>query len=1142
MLQNTQSLLLVMASMSAVSSPTASAVDVVAEISGVSPDIGRPQFQAALATKNITIQNFTIQNAEVIVSTCPPGAWCSGENITACPAGKYNPNEGASSEATGCLPCPAGNYCPSPMTSAPTACPTGAFCPSPGATAPRPCPIGFFAGLVGSLNCTPSPRGSYVPVASSSAAITCTAGTYAASTGSSSCTPAAAGSYSISIGTLPCPKGSFSTAAGAVVCTAASIGTYVSVIGSTAQTQCPVGSFSTAPGSTACTPAPPGAFVAIAGATAATQCQAGTFSNVAGSSSCTPCPMGYFCPSNRSVAATSCPVGRFCPTTNLVSPTTCPTGMYCPLPGASAAMTCPSGYIATSAGLSVCSACPGGHKCSSSIATGCGAGTYAPLASAECLVCPQDFYCPSTLMSAPMQCQINTTSMPGARSSCNISSTYVSVAVTAGTAGSVCPIGAYCDPYGARSFPCPAGTFQPTSPPRSALSFAASCVPASPGYFVHLAGSSAQIPCPAGYMCPVARMVDPIPCPRWMVSASQSTSCNQCPAGASCIDNVVTNCVPGFFSVGGSICAACPKGSFGAGGVQQVCAPGTFSTEGMSSCVQCPNGTYCPGGGASPLFCIGTGNFSASVGASACTGIPPPGSFAAVTQASLCPAGTYTPSSGYSICLPCPINTRCPSVGTIVPLQCPFFSAAVGAVVCAAAPPAVAEYFYNATNFTASLCPAGSICPINANRNRPCPNGTYQPDVGSPLTQCLQPPANGTYVPFSGSTIFLSAPPGYYSTFGEVPTMCQPGTFSSMAGATACTVCPPGTQCPHSGMIAPMPCYPGTFTTPGITTSCQACGRGFYCPDGIARVACAIATYAADEPFRTIECDTCPAGYYCPTIVLQLPCPAGYYCPMSSSVPTACPVGTFRTITGGSSLERDCSPCMMGHYCPSTTNASAPIPCPSGTYLPFANGSSLANCMPSPRGFVATTPYAAFECAPGTYQPANGSTACLPCPYGSYDAGTLGRITTCPVCPPGGYCTSPTLQSLCPGNTMSPSAATSQLGCRCNAGYACTYTKRITAMVTINGSTADFNADVGGIKTSFIKAIADAAGVLPAQVAIGSVTQRPGGGRRSIVDGAEVQVKVLGTHRLGSIKHSIAVATVWQPQHSVHVRRVLFSN
>jgi hypothetical protein len=34
----------------------------------------------------------------------------------------------------------------------------------------------------------------------------------------------------------------------------------------------------------------------------------------------------------------------------------------------------------------------------------------------------------------------------------------------------------------------------------------------------------------------------------------------------------------------------------------------------------------------------------------------------------------------------------------------------------------------------------------------------------------------------------------------------------------------------------------------------------------------------------------------------------------------------------------------------------------------------------------------------------------------------------------------------------------------------------------------------------------------------------------------------LGSNRLGTIKHSIAVSAVWQPQHAVHVRRVLFSD
>ena len=75
-----------MASMSAVSSP-ANAVDVIAEISGVSPDTGIAQIQSALKAQNITIVNYTIENEAVVVSSCPPGAWCSGENITSCPKG-----------------------------------------------------------------------------------------------------------------------------------------------------------------------------------------------------------------------------------------------------------------------------------------------------------------------------------------------------------------------------------------------------------------------------------------------------------------------------------------------------------------------------------------------------------------------------------------------------------------------------------------------------------------------------------------------------------------------------------------------------------------------------------------------------------------------------------------------------------------------------------------------------------------------------------------------------------------------------------------------------------------------------------------------------------------------------------------------
>jgi hypothetical protein len=219
----------------------------------VPADVGIAQIQDALALKNITVQNFTIENAAVSVSVCPPGAWCSCENITACHIGKYNPTPGATLE-TNCVPYPNGSYCPTPMLSAPVSCERGAFCPNSGASAPQQCPKGFFSSFTSSFNCTESPRGSYVAVPSSSAAKPCGSGTYAASTASFDCTEGSPGSYTLGSGTLPCSKDTFSAKAGVVICTSASIGTYVAVVGSLSKAQCllgtcPLGTFSYSVGS-----------------------------------------------------------------------------------------------------------------------------------------------------------------------------------------------------------------------------------------------------------------------------------------------------------------------------------------------------------------------------------------------------------------------------------------------------------------------------------------------------------------------------------------------------------------------------------------------------------------------------------------------------------------------------------------------------------------------------------------------------------------------------------------------------------------------------------------------------------------------------------------------------------------------------
>jgi hypothetical protein len=119
------------------------------------------------------------------------------------------------------------------------------------------------------------------------------------------------------------------------------------------------------------------------------------------------------------------------------------------------------------------------------------------------------------------------------------------------------------------------------------------------------------------------------------------------------------------------------------------------------------------------------GHFSPTAGSSACSGIAAAGHYSANAMAQTpCPAGTYTPAAGFSVCIPCPINTKCPTFGTVTPVPCPTFSASVGAATCDAQQAADDYYYYyNAT--AAAQCPAGSICPPTANHSQLCPNGNF---------------------------------------------------------------------------------------------------------------------------------------------------------------------------------------------------------------------------------------------------------------------------------------------------------------------------------------------------------------------------------------------------------------------------------
>lgn len=215
------------------------------------------------------------------------------------------------------------------------------------------------------------------------------------------------------------------------------------------------------------------------------------------------------------------------------------------------------------------------------------------------------------------------------------------------------------------------------------------------------------------------------------------------------------------------------------------------------------------------------------------------------------------------------------------------------------------------------------------------------------------------------------------------------------------------------------------------------------------------------------------------------------------------------------------------------------------------------------------------NCSAGTYSLA-GDTACTNCGYGSYSAAISSACTVCPVgtkcssttspapvscglgnyqgstgqsfcstCPQDKYCSSATtsVPSSCPTYTTSAAGSYTLLQCRCVQGYVCTYTKRITAVVTLNTTLSRFNSDFGGVRTSFINAVANAAGVSSSQVTISGVVPKTGNRRRLL--GAEeafidVHTAINGAEKLHRLdfhlaRHSATLhqAHSWQESHSL---------
>ncbi len=324
---------------------------------------------------------------------------------------------------------------------------------------------------------------------------------------------------------------------------------------------------------------------------------------------------------------------------------------------------------------------------------------------------------------------------------------------------------------------CPVGTF--TSAPGSTTP-----TPAEPGHYVSRPGASSQTICPIGTFATGSGNVAPTPAqPGYYVPMPGATA--------------QTPCAPGFFTAvpGMSVPTPAASGFYVpvAGASAQLPAPaGSFATgPAATGVVVCPVGTYAPAGSATPILCA-PGSFTAVAGASAPTPAPP---------------GSFVSGSGSTAATPTPAGTF------------------------AAGPAATSP----------TLAPPGSFSPGNATAPTLCPAGYYAPYEGMAAPLAAAP---GYYVPEAGATAQIIVPAGNYA---------------AGPAATGYTQCPAGTYAP-AGSAAPIPCPGGYYAAAGAASP-TICPAGSFAPPGSAApIQCPADYYAPQGSAAPIYCPGLPAG------------------------------------------------------------------------------------------------------------------------------------------------------------------------------------------------------------------------------------------------------------------------------------------
>ena len=962
---------------------------------------------------SVTSGYYTLSYGSAAQILCPGGYYCNAGatngKLNRCEPGYYCP-EGSSAP----VPCDAGKYCSGYALSAPSGtCEKGYYCISK-ATVPNPTD-----GTTGNL----CPEGYYCP--DGLAKTPCAIGTYNENQGSDEVGDC-----------LACPPGKMCTTEGLTYPTTnCAAGKYCAV--GTAAVDCSAG------------------YACPEGSVAPILCLAGTYQDSTGQANCLTCPAGYYCNFDNGITVKkNCPVGYYCPAG---------TGNYESFP-------CAKGSFGASTNLQAsteCTACTETKYCLnkglSAVSGSCSDGFLCPegsiLPNNPDNYCPSNYYCIAGVKTSCPTTQYTYSGVLGADKASNCMDCVAGKMCPSGSTNQIsCPEGYYCN-HGIQTI-CEQGRYCPTGSFLSTKCYY--------GYYAPNAGMAACLACPAGSSCFSFGSTSYSSCPTNLVCEEASVRalpcdygyypvnnvCVQCPAGKWCYksstNNIQGDCDDGFQCyLGASSPTPFYSKSMNSSDAQYQqyngrAAKGCYSSSSSGALnYKCPLGKYMPSYGATECVDCPPGHYCDELGLSDVTSKRCSGGYLCIKgSASATPTDGITGSLCPQHCY-CEENTgfaeRCKD-GTMAPNG--------GAEICSTC----SEGKSCSYDYPYKTCRTNNQCTAGTGVEPLCPKGYYLSS-----DECVSCPAGLYCVDGRSEASVSDCSHGQCCTAGYY---CSGGAESSKPSSVGGSACPVGYYCPE-GSTAPTNCPATTYTfSQGAIqvtdcTECQegyicesnvpvACYKGSYCPTGTTgAVACPNGTYSETNTNTLVhDCYSCPKGHLCGVSESEVvgvsnyneySCPMGKYCFERATFGIDCPYGTYRNLTGGSTID-DCFPCPMGYKCKDKGISDlANYQCEGGEMCPL--GTAFAAACPMGYYCSSETNYNKVKCPVNYYCP--GSTGIpISCSSGEYCPEGSGYPTKCVSGQSSEIVDGALVCTTCPGGTYSVIGIVDT--CEpCTAGYVC---------------------------------------------------------------------------------------------------------